>query len=58
MITRSNRLTPNSGKEVPITKGQVIEEPCDKKLSSTVLKGRWGCSDAPIDPNQSTSWRP
>ena len=51
MITRSNRLTPNSGKEVPITKGQVIEEPCDEKLSSTVLKGRWGAVMPPSTPN-------
>ncbi len=51
MITRSNRLTPNSGEEVPITKGQVIEEPCDEKLSSTVLKGRWGAVMPPSTPN-------
>src|SRR5918997_4035784 len=51
MITRSNRLTPNSGEEVPITKGQVIEEPCDEKLSSTVLKGRWGAVMPPSTPD-------
>ncbi len=46
MIIRSNRLTP-AWEEVPITKGQVIEEPCDEKLSRTVLKGRWGLVTAP-----------
>ena len=51
MITRSNRLTPNSGEEVPITKGQVIEEPCDEKLSSTVLKGRWSAVMPPSTPD-------
>lgn len=50
MITRSNRLTPKR-EEVPITKGQVIEEPCDGKLSSTVLNGRWGAVMPPSTPN-------
>ncbi|HEY9607974.1 transposase [Allocoleopsis sp.] len=49
MILLGNRLIPNNGKEVPITKGQVTEEPCDEKLSCTVLKGRcdWRQSHRP-----------
>ena len=41
MITLFKRLNLKNGNGVPITKGQVIEEPCDGKLSRTVLKGRW-----------------
>ncbi len=42
MIILGSRLTPNRGKEVPISKGQVIEEPCEEKFSCTVLKERGG----------------
>ena len=44
MITPSNF-------EVLVTMSLVIEEPCEPKGSSTVLKGRWVMVTPPIDPN-------
>jgi len=50
MITRSNRLTLTEGRGAH-DKGQVTEEPCDGKLSRTVLKGRREVAISPADPN-------
>lgn len=50
MITRSSRLTLTEGRGTH-DKGQVTEEPCDGKLSCTVLKGRRGVAISPADPN-------
>ncbi|HEY9611932.1 MAG TPA: hypothetical protein V6C93_21405, partial [Allocoleopsis sp.] len=54
MITRSNRLTLTEGRGTH-DKGQVTEEPCDGKLSRTVLKGRRGVAISPADPNNMDS---
>lgn len=50
MITRSNRLTLTKGRGT-LDLGQVTEEPCDGKLSCTVLKGRREVAISPADPN-------
>ena len=50
MITRSNRLTLTEGRGTH-NKGQVTEEPCDGKVSRTVLKGRREVAISPADPN-------
>jgi len=50
MITRSNRLTLIEGRGAH-DKGQVTEEPCDGKLSRTVLKGRREVAISLADPN-------
>ncbi|MEQ8974248.1 MAG: hypothetical protein RIE73_28110, partial [Coleofasciculus sp. C1-SOL-03] len=41
---------PNEGRGAH-NKGQVTEEPCDGKLSRTVLKGRREVAISPADPN-------
>src|ERR671932_2317927 len=51
MITRSNRLTLTEGRGTH-NKGQVTEEPCDGKVSRTVLKGRREVAISPADPNK------
>ncbi|MFB2896527.1 hypothetical protein ACE1CI_26745 [Aerosakkonemataceae cyanobacterium BLCC-F50] len=51
MITHSNRLTLTEGRGAH-DKGQVTEEPCDGKLSRTVLKGRREVAISPADPNK------
>jgi hypothetical protein len=50
MIITSNRLTLIEGRGI-YDKDQITEEPCDGKLSRTVLKGRREVVISPIDPN-------